>query len=261
MSSILAHKAVVVLLIVVIVAAAAAAVALSQNSSPSRITPNSPTPLVSTTPTALPVSTPTASPFSTTSPTPAPTKTNESATYSFEVRPEVKLVQTRSTMSGGDFNNTMVRAYAQFSWDATTHPYVRYYAITLHFNGNHLPTQSIFYREYWRAWNQSYSSPPVPFTQFFQENTFYYLANDSNVPNERNYITSPTNDIYLGQGQHGWLAFSVTDVFYDDPTYPASHASELGGLNAGQIQGYGNEMLNFVNKYVADWTLTVTPVS
>ncbi len=134
---------------------------------------------------------------------------------------------------------------AYIAWDPS--PYVRYYELHIHFNGNPKPAQSIFsscdYQEWGKAWCTLY---PYGWT----ETTTRYLGNLP-VPDERGYIGTYDNArSIIGSDKHGMtLANLHSDFDYVD------------GYTRAQINDIEQEMREFVASYTAGWTYTVKNVS
>jgi hypothetical protein len=117
---------------------------------------------------------------------PVPTQYNESAIYTFIVKPTMVSNVFNTTNTRGEVDTTTYTLNIQITWDANQAPYVRYYEITPHFNGNSLPTQEILGSSGtdFRAWNSTYRgrSPWV-------ENDVYYLGSGAlTYPNPRNFL-------------------------------------------------------------------------
>jgi hypothetical protein len=94
--------------------------------------------------TPMPSSSPSATVSTSASPSPSPTQ-NTSAIYTFTVTPTITSYE--SYWNDTDFNKlyeTTFHVNAQITWDKNKAPYVRYYEITPHFNGNTKPTEKIW---------------------------------------------------------------------------------------------------------------------
>lgn len=202
----------------------------------------------------MPSSSPSATVSTYPSPSPSPTQ-NNSAIYTFTVTPTITSYE--SYWNDTDFNKlyeTTFHVNAQITWDKNQAPYVRYYEITPHFNGNTKPTQKIWGgTEDFRIWGlKSWASV---YESTWVENEIYFLGSGA-----INYL-DPSHyaglfDNYLDwneQGLHGVVIGSMTttyDWYFDD-----------AGATEEDLAKTEQEMLEFAESYFEGWTFTVKPVS
>lgn len=77
-------------------------------------------------------------------PSPSPPQ-NNSAIYTFTVTPTITSYESYwNDSDSGKLYETTFHVNAVITWDKNQAPYVRYYEITPHFNGNTQPTQKIW---------------------------------------------------------------------------------------------------------------------
>ncbi len=130
-------------------------------------------------------------------------------------------------------------------------PYVRYYEITPHFNGNTKPTQNLLGSGDFREWGKVAWSPLQPYSN--QENEIYFLGSGAyTYPNPDNYLGIFDNNLnWREQGLHGTVILSVNTFFeYPDRDFTAE-----------EIYNTEKAMREFTQSYIDGWTFTVKPVS
>lgn len=186
------------------------------------------------------------------SPSPSPTQ-NSSAIYTFTVKPTITSYESYWNDSGKLYQTTF-HVNVQITWDKNQAPYVRYYEITPHFNGNTKPTQKIWggtseFRDWGiKAWATLDKSNWV-------ENQIYFLGSGSiNYPDPSHYIgIFDNNNQWKEQGLHGVVIGSMTTTYewyFDD-----------AGATEADLAKTEQAMLQFAESYFDGWTFTVKPVS
>jgi hypothetical protein len=131
------------------------------------------------------------------------------------------------------------------AWDPS--PYVRYYELNIHYNGNSIHTQNLVGSCDYRAWGANWC-PLYPYV--WDETTTKYIGGLP-VPDEINFIGTFDNDKFaFGFDKHGTTVFNIYSDF--------DHSE---GLSRAQIDAVEKEMLEFTERYVAGWTFTVKNVS
>jgi hypothetical protein len=232
--------------IIIIASAYAASLALNspeENNMETTPSPsNSPSPTVSAT-----------SPSA--SKTPAPTQHNESAIYTFTVTPYITSYESYwNSSTNGDLLETTYHITIQITWDKNQAPYVRYYEITPHFNGNSKPTQNIWggsteFREWGiKPW------APVGLSSWV-ENEIYFIGSGAlTYPNPANFRGIFDNSYdWQRDGLHGLVIGSMTT------TYEWKFADS--GATAADLEQTEKAMDAFAKSYFEGWTFTVKPVS
>jgi hypothetical protein len=172
---------------------------------------------------------------------------NNSAIITFEVAVTLFEYETNHTALVGhpEKIDYSYHCGAYIAW--TPSPYVRYYEINIHFNGNTKHSQNLVGSCDYRQWGQAWC-PLGP--SGWVEGTTQYLGNLP-VPDEREYIGIYNNDAYLiGADKHGTGVFSLSTEF--------DHAE---GLTRGQMDAAEKEMYEFMASYVDGWTFTIKNVS
>lgn len=176
---------------------------------------------------------------------------NNSAIITFEVAVQLFEYETNHTALVGhpekiDYSYT---CGAYIAW--TPSPYVRYYEVNIHFNGNTKHSQNLWSPCDYRQWGQAWCPLGNP---GWDDTTTSYLGNLP-VPNEREYIgiynnyfeNDTTNYLW---GKHGTGVFSLSTEF-----------DYAEGLTRGQMDAVEKEMYEFMASYVAGWTFTIKNVS
>ena len=176
---------------------------------------------------------------------------NNSAIITFEVAVQLFEYETNHTALVGH-PEKIDYAYhcgAYIAWAPS--PYVRYYEINIHYNGNSMHTQNLVGSCDYRQWGQAWC-PLGP--GGWVEGTTQYLGNLP-VPDEReyigiynNYFEDDTTNILWGK--HGTYVFGLNTEF-----------DHTEGLTRGQMDAVEKEMYEFMASYVAGWTFTVKNVS
>jgi len=175
---------------------------------------------------------------------------NNSAIITFDVAVQLFEYETNHTALVGH-PEKIDYAYtcgAYIAW--TPSPYVRYYEVNIHFNGNTKHSQNLWSYCDYRQWGQTC---PLD-NPGWDDTTTSYLGNLP-VPNEREYLGIYNNYFeddtthYLW-GKHGMGVFSVSTEFdYSE------------GLTRGQMDAVEEEMYEFMASYVQGWTFTIKNVS
>jgi len=208
---------------------------LSVSSSPSAANSNSPTP--------------TASP-----------KTNESATITFDVPVQVFGTGFKSDLTKDTFYN----CYAYFAW--TPPPYVRYYEVSINYNGNAKPYQNLWSTGDFRLWGTA-DNQLFPFSSVYSENRVYVMG-PSSLENE--YGSS-----YKGQWNNSgtWGSSDSAGVMTHGPLIWSAdkHGLMVAGtmtvfnsnenLSSAQIAKTESEMQQWLTDFTQGWVLTVKNVS
>lgn len=234
-------KLIVIATVAITIIAAAYVANLALNSP---VNPNIPMPNPSSSPT------PTVSAGS-----PSPTKQNESAIYTFTVAPTITSYE--SYWNDTDFNKlfeTTFHVNAQITWDKNQAPYVRYYEITPHFNGNTKPTQKIWggtdeFRDWGvKSWVSLEKSNWV-------ENEIYFTGSGAiNYPAPSNFVGTYDNNLnWNKEGLHGIVIGSMTTTY--------EWYSDDAGATEADLAKTEQAMLEFAESYFEGWTFTVKPVS
>jgi len=224
--------------IVVIASAYVANLALNSSVDPNLATPT-PSSGVSANPSA--------------SKTPSPSQNNESAIITFTVTPTITSYESYWNDSKKLLQTTF-HVNAQITWDKNQAPYVRYYEITPHFNGNTQPTQNVWggtaeFREWGiKSWATLSKSNWV-------ENEIYYLGPGSiDYPDPSHFVGIYDNNVeWKSQGLHGVVIGSMTTTY--------EWVSDDAGATTADLAKTEQAMLEFAQSYFKDWTFTVRPVS
>jgi hypothetical protein len=223
--------------IVIITSAYVANLSLSSSVDPTLATP-------------IPSSNPSAS--VSTTPSPSPTQ-NISAIYTFTVTPTITSYESYWNDSDKLYETTF-HVNAQITWDKNQAPYVRYYEITPHFNGNTKPTQKIWGgTEDFREWGvKSWASVDK---SYWAENEIYFLGSGSiNYPDPSHFAGIFDNNLnWREEGLHGVVIGSMTTTY--DWYFGDAGATEADLAKTEQA------MLEFAESYFDGWTFTVKPVS
>jgi hypothetical protein len=197
---------------------------------------------------------PSSSPSATVSSTPSPSPTqNNSAIYTFTVTPTITSYESYWNDSGKLYETTF-HVNVQITWDKNQAPYVRYYEITPHFNGNTKPTQNLWggtaeFREWGlKSWASLEKSNWV-------ENEIYFLGSGAiNYPDPSHYVGIYDNNLnWTKEGLHGVVIGSMTTTYewvFDD-----------AGATEADLAKTEQAMLEFAESYFEGWTFSVKPVS
>ncbi|XHH08110.1 MAG: hypothetical protein ACFCUE_11115 [Candidatus Bathyarchaeia archaeon] len=197
---------------------------------------------------------PSNSPSATVSSTPSPSPTqNNSAIYTFTVTPTITSYESYWNDSGKIYE-TNFHVNAEITWDKNQAPYVRYYEITPHFNGNTQPTQKMWggtaeFREWGlKSWATLEKSNWV-------ENEIYFLGSGAiNYPDPSHYAGIFDDKLeWIEEGLHGVVIGSMKttyDWYFDD-----------AGATEGDLAKTEQAMLEYAQSYYEGWTFTVKPVS
>ncbi len=149
---------------------------------------------------------------------------------------------------------TSFRVSIQVTWDKNQAPYVRYYEITPHFNGNTMPTQKL-----WGGSSEFREWGLKPWAELretnWKENEIYYLGpGNITYANPDNFIGIYDNNYdWQKEGLHGMGVGSLTTTF--------KWKLEDASATAGDLERTTQEMLEFAQSYYQGWTFTVRPVS
>lgn len=175
---------------------------------------------------------------------------NSSAIITFEV--PVQLVEWEDifTWPSGEEDKTVYNCGAVCAWDPQ--PYVRYYAVTIHFNGNPSHSQPIVGSCDYRRWNTS-SCRFLPYPD--PDNKVVFLGPLDQIPgiDIQDHYGSYSLSLYIPKAgidpsKHGIGRFSMYTDFYSDEN-----------LTRGEMDAIEDEMYAFTQSYVAGWTVTVQP--
>jgi hypothetical protein len=195
---------------------------------------------------------PTMTPTSSATSTPKPT--NTSAIITFTVKPTIVSHTYLENNTRGEPESTRYDVNIQITWDKNQAPYVRYYEITPHYNGNLMPTQKIWggateYREWGvKPWATLDKFPWV-------ENEVYYIGpGDITYANPRNFITIYDNNLdWRAQGLHGVGVGGLSTTY--DWVFDDSSATQA------DLEATERAMDEFAQNYFEGWTFTIKPVS
>jgi hypothetical protein len=178
---------------------------------------------------------------------------NNSAIITFEVPVQTFHHETNNTPDPYYPNRVDYFYYsgAYISWDPQ--PYVRYYTVTNHFNGNSKPNQPIQgscdYQDWGKEWCPLFTYPQP-------DNKILFLGPPEQTPNPNHldYKGMYTLGTYTSQfpeidgSKHGMFVLNIYAQFYNTE-----------GLTRGQMDAIEKEMDAFVTSYVEGWTYTVEP--
>ena len=178
---------------------------------------------------------------------------NNSAIITFEVPVQTYHNETNFTPWPDRPNDVDYFYYsgAYISWDPQ--PYVRYYTVTNHFNGNPKPNQAISGSCDFRKWGIE-SCPFLTYGRPDNRTVFLGPAEQTLNPNHLDYVGLYTIGSYASRfpeidgSKHGMFVFNIATTF--DMT---EH------LTRGQMDAVEKEMDAFVTSYVEGWTYTVEP--
>jgi len=157
--------------------------------------------------------------------------------FQFEV-PVGVLEREYRLGEGESLAHTTYLCKPYFAWKPV--PFVRYYEIKIHFNGNP-PKVFKGWNCFWRKRHEAYCTEGPC---LWEEETTYYLAPQEFCRNYRGRYDSEE----LG-GKHGHVLFVIQDQFYDGE-----------GLSTAQVNDVKNEIRAFVEDYVRGWTASVRAV-
>lgn len=198
---------------------------------------------------------PTVSTFSpSASKTPAPTQNNQSAIYTFTVSPVITSYESYWNLSDTVILETTYHVNAQITWDKNLAPYVRYYEITPHFNGNTKPTQNIWGgATEFREWGIKSWAPVGPSN--WVENEIYFIGSGAlTYPNPANFRGIFDNNLdWKKEGLHGLMIGSMTTTY--------EWKSDDFGATVADLEKTEKAMDEFAKSYFEGWTFTVKPVS
>ncbi len=166
---------------------------------------------------------------------------DSSAIYQFE--PTIQFTEEEQRINFD--STTRFLYYAYVSWDLS--PWVRYYEIKFHFNGNE-PEEFNGWGCTWRERGSAYCGVgPI----LLEDEITYYLAPSEMRGDFKDYLgLYDFNQKVIGEGKHGISFLNIHDDIDDD--------EELSLDSQNQIK---NEIREFVQNYVKDWTATVRPVA
>jgi hypothetical protein len=225
--------------VAIIVIGAAYAASLSLNSS------TSDNPEVTPTPSPSPTMNPTSSATST------PKPTNTSAIITFTVKPTMVSHVYIDNNTRGELETTRYDLNIQITWDANQAPYVRYYEITPHYNGNPQPNQNLFSTGDFRTWNSTGYMAHFPLI----ENEIYFLGSGAlTYPNPRNFLGPFDNNINWKRDGINGVVIAVITTEYE---------WKFADWNAtpAQLEATEKAINDFAQSYFEGWTFTVKPVS
>lgn len=186
---------------------------------------------------------------------PSPTPKNESAIYTFTVTPTITSYESCwNNSDSGKLYETTFHVNAQITWDKNQAPYVRYYEITPHFNGNTQPTQKLWggtaeFREWGiKSWATLEKSNWV-------ENEIYFSGSGAiNYPDPSHFVGIYDNNLeWRDQGLHGLVIGSMTTTY--------DWVSDDADATAADLAKTEQAMLAYAKSYFEGWTFTVKPVS
>lgn len=187
-------------------------------------------------------------------PSPSPPQ-NNSAIYTFTVTPTITSYESYwNDSDSGKLYETTFHVNAVITWDKNQAPYVRYYEITPHFNGNTQPTQKIWGgTEDFRIWDLK-SWATVDKSNWV-ENEIYFLGSGAiNYPDPSHYAGIFDNNLdWKKEGLHGVVIGSMTTTY--DWVFDDAGATEADLVKTEQA------MLEFAESYFEGWTFYVKPVS
>lgn len=177
---------------------------------------------------------------------------NSSAIITFEV--PVQLFEYESSYAWPSHPQDVDYTYycgAYIAWEPQ--PYVRYYAVTTHYNGNPSHNQSIFSYCYYPDWGKT-ECPLLPRSE--PDGKIVFLGPYELVPspNPLDYYGLYTLSSYfdpiwgIDLNQHG-MSVSSIDASFD----------YYDGWTRAQMDTIEKEAYEFLQKYVQGWTYTVEP--
>ncbi len=174
---------------------------------------------------------------------------NHSAVYTFEVPAQVHDYTSISP----DEEEINYGASAYAVWDPQ--PYVRYYELTIHFNGNP-PTPYAWEKEFTEQGEDWGNDPWVQFV----DNELLIIGDYEYYPGYGRYLTVYDNfgGTSMFQGKHGTPLGGFKETFYTDKCgwcYLDSISTEK------EIMDTEREIKAFAEEYFRDWTVTVRPVT
>jgi hypothetical protein len=172
---------------------------------------------------------------------------NTSASITFEVPVQLYQYETNNTPwpSYPDQIDYTYYCGGYIAWDPS--PYVRYYELNIHYNGNTKPSQKIWTTCDYQEWGK----PWCPLDTYkWDETTTKYLGKWP-VPDERNFLTIYDNSPDIcGADKHGMTLANMYASF-----------DHTDGLTREQISAIEKEMYDFVTSYLQGWTFTIKNVS
>lgn len=178
---------------------------------------------------------------------------NSSAIITFEVPVQTFHYETNYIPSPTHPDRVDYRYYcgAYIAWDPQ--PYVRYYTVINHFNGNPKPKQAISQSCDYRDWGKEWC-PLLPYGDPDNRTVFLGPPNQTPAPNHLDYVGLYTIGSYLNGNpvidgsKHGKFVFNIHTYF--DP---------IENLTRGQMVAVEKQMDEFLASYIEGWTYTVEP--
>lgn len=178
---------------------------------------------------------------------------NSSAIYTFEVPVQTFYYETSNTAYYGHPDELDYWYYcgAYISWDPQ--PYVRYYAVTNHFNGNPKPKQAIYGGCDFRDWGKEWC-PFVTYGDPDNKTVFIGPPNLTPALNHLDYMGNYTismvfgNHSVINSSKHGMWVLNMD-----------THFRFTEHLTRAQMIAVERQMDTFLASYVQGWTYTVEP--
>jgi len=171
---------------------------------------------------------------------------NHSAVWTFEVPVQIYEFEHGLSDIPEPFTTHVIWSY--IAWDPE--PYVRFYQLYVHHNGNN-PDEWIYGCD-WLERDKNYCNHE---DFFFKEDTPYYITNEEDYP-----VADAKDSIYVGRlephfyveslkGMHGLHLGHVEQTFKEGDFDPVEQAGVI------------KEMREFMEQYFEGWTVTVRAVS
>jgi hypothetical protein len=173
---------------------------------------------------------------------------NNSSVYTFEVSLQS---YEQSYISPPDYDRETYSTGMFAVWDPQ--PYVRYYEVTVHFNGNE--PEAYAWEKTWRQQGETWGNDP--WVQYV-DNELFILCEEKYYPGYGKYVGIFNNYESKFPGKHAMGFEGVHDLFYNEKCggcYPDQIST------SGEILEYKKQMKEFIEDYYQGWSVTVRAVT
>ncbi|HEC77488.1 MAG TPA: hypothetical protein ENI33_09605 [Thermoplasmatales archaeon] len=172
---------------------------------------------------------------------------NHSAVWTFEVPVKIREYEYGLSDIPEPFTDYVIEAY--IAWDPQ--PYVRFYQLYFHYNGNE--AEKWIYGCDWLERDKNYCHPQE---FFFRENTPYYIANEEDYP-----VADAKGCIYVGELAPNFLDENLDGMHGLRIAHVQQEFKENDGMSEIEKAGIIKEMREYTEEYFEGWTVTVRAVS
>ncbi|MCD6572799.1 MAG: hypothetical protein J7K95_01725 [Thermoplasmata archaeon] len=172
---------------------------------------------------------------------------NNSAVWTFEV--PVRIYEYEYGLHNISHPFTIHGFCAYIAWDPQ--PYVRFYQIYFHYNGNE--PEGWIYGCDWLERDKNYCQPQE---FFFREDTPYYIANEEDYP-----VADARGSIYVGELEPHLYDESLQGLHGLPIAYVSQEFKDNGDIDEIAQAGIIKEMHDYMEEYFDGWTATVRAVA